>query len=74
MGLLAAAAGTPREQFVANVDAKLNAMIVACDNNITDYGTLKNQISKAGGDMEALLAGNAAGGKGRAPAAPAHSG
>jgi hypothetical protein len=70
-GLSASAAGTPREQFVVNVDTKLNAMIESCDNNITVYETLKNQISKAGGDMEALLAGNAAGGKGRAPAAPA---
>jgi hypothetical protein len=70
-GLLASAAGTPREQFVVSVDLKLNALILACDDGITDYETLRNQISKAGGELEALLAGNAAGGKGRQPAAPA---
>ena len=69
LGLLAAAAGTPREQFVVGLDTKLIAMIAVCDDTVTDYEALKNQISKAGGEIEGLLAGNSAGAKGRAPAA-----
>jgi len=57
-GVLAAAAGTPAEKFVTDVDGKLDALILACNNNVPSYLTLKTQIKTAGDALDALLAGH----------------